>query len=186
MGKKRIGKRIEKAQKTESIRYNTKTRNARESAAYTKPLDNRSNISHNSTEQEQKTKDKPNDNMAICRQATTNDMRGMGRKNQGGRSGKIRIANHNMRGHVALDKNQPQRKFYKSNQQINQNQRTKTMKKTIICIYLIAAVLVGIAAGLSYNQPNAYAQGAADLSQCINDGASGWYIINGRLRCIFD
>lgn len=60
------------------------------------------------------------------------------------------------------------------------------MKKTIICIYLIAAVLVGTAAGLSYNQPNTYAQGAADLSQCINDGASGWYIINGRLRCIFD
>ena len=60
------------------------------------------------------------------------------------------------------------------------------MKKTIICIYLIAAGLVGIAAGLSYNQPNAYAQGAADLSQCINDGASGWYIINDRLRCIFD
>ena len=54
-------KRIEKAQKTESIRYNTKTRNARESAAHIKSLDNRSNISHNNTEQEQKTKDKNHD-----------------------------------------------------------------------------------------------------------------------------
>lgn len=60
------------------------------------------------------------------------------------------------------------------------------MKKIVICVWLVACLLVGLAVGLSIAQPRAYTRGAVAVAECVRDGATGWYIIGDELRCIFD
>ena len=60
------------------------------------------------------------------------------------------------------------------------------MRKIVICVWLVAFMLVGIATGLLLNQPKQFMNGATEVSECVNRGGNGWYIINSELHCLYE
>lgn len=60
------------------------------------------------------------------------------------------------------------------------------MRKILIIVWLIAFGLVGIATGLLLNQPKQFMNGATEVSECMNRGGNGWYIIDTELYCLYE
>ncbi len=73
---------------------------------------------------------------------------------------------------------------------VNSIHRTIAIKRFLKRFFLVAAI-VSIIGGLGYTAGQRDArmkaeQIATDVQQCIQGGASTWYINDGELECLFD